>query len=133
MGSSGFGRFGDYPGSGSFSGLGRIGGQGNSGEYNSEADCPVTIDFIILEDVATSEYYTTRHELPMQGEIVELKNALHEGRLVVISSSTREIIGNLPTRYNYLYYCVESGMHYSGNVLSSGERPMPYVTVDLHA
>ena len=133
MGSSGYGRFGDYPGSSSFGSYGGTGNQGNSSEYNRELDCPVAIDLIILEDVATSEYYSTRHRLPSPGEDVELKDCLHEGRLVVISSSTGEIIGNLPTEYNYLFNCIESGMHYSGNVRSSGEFPMPFVTVSLHA
>ena len=129
MGSSGYGRFGDYPGSSSFGSYGGTGNQGNSSEYNRELDCPVAIDLIILEDVATSEYYSTRHRLPSPGEDVELKDCLHEGRLVVISSSTGEIIGNLPTEYNYLLDCLTKGYLYEGEVSGSFETPVPSVYI----
>lgn len=132
MGSSGFGRFGNYPVGGSGAGSGGIGGQSGSGGFGGEDSCPADIDQIFLEDVATSEYYVKRGVLPGFGERVELLDHLYLRRLVVASAATGEIIGNLPTEFNKLLFCIKRGMHYSGTVLSSGTTPVPYVTVNLH-
>lgn len=125
MGSSGSGKFGTY----------RIGSD-NSGDMrakSAEVGCPKTIENLKLEDIATSEYYLNRKSLPVAGEEVLLYNKVFNGRLVVKAKSTNEIIGNVPTQYNYLINCIKSGMNYLGTVVASGVTPVPYVIVTLNA
>jgi len=138
MGSSGSGRFGTYRvgtgketgGSGSGIGGGSIeGAGGNTGEI----ECPNTIENIRLEDVATSEYYVRNQFLPSSGEAVSLHSTIYKGRLVVRTTSTGEIIGNLPTQYNFLINCIKKGMNYTGSIVASGEKPVPFIVVTLNA
>jgi len=125
MGSSGSGRFGTY----------RIGGEAgaNGGGISGtgEVGCPEVIENIRLEDVATSEFYTNNHMLPAVQSQVTLRDQVFLGRLVVETSDTHEVIGNIPTNYNYLLNCIKNGFHYSGRVISSGESPIPFVVVTL--
>lgn len=136
MGSSGIGRFGNYPmGGGSHSSGGHggtIGGSGTGGGFGGEPVCPSVIEHIRLEDVAISEYYRNNQSLPEVGEDVELSGETLFGRLVVSLTSTGEVIGNLPTEYNYLIDCINEGKAYAGPILSSGISPVPYVVVTLH-
>ena len=131
MGSAGSGQFGTYHvgAGGTVLGKGQNGTGGGSGEF----ECPVRIEYIRLEDVADSEYYINNRSLPAPGEAVELNRSLYKGRLVVSATSTGEILGNLPTEYNYLINCLMSGMDYSGTVISSGTTPVPFVVVTLYA
>jgi hypothetical protein len=131
MGSAGSGRFGTYRiESGQITG-----GNGNDGVGGGigEFECPSNIENIPLEDVATSQYYVTRKSLPSSGDPVELNNTIYRGRLVVMAVSTGEILGNLPTQYNYLINCIKKGMQYSGSVVLSGSTLVPFVVVTLHA
>lgn len=148
MGSSGSGKFGTYhvggsrgtsgqqPGTsnGGFGGISS--GQGYSGVAGGgagEIECPPVIEYIRLEDVAISQYYVSRNSLPNPGEAVELPSDIVNGRLVVTVSSTGEILGNLPTEYNYLINCLKRGITYIGTVASSGVSPVPFAVVSLHA
>ena len=127
VGSTGYGNFENYrvPGS--------KGGQSGSGGANAnEVECPEVIDNIKLEDVATSEFYIKNNRLPNAGSNVHLRVKIHQGRLVVESSNTHEIIGNLPTHLNNLVNCINSGLAYDGTVLSSGTVPIPFVVVRLY-
>ena len=136
MGSSGYGAFGNYrlgSNSGEKGGLNSTNGSGGLyGNGGNERVCPPQIELIKLEDVATSEYYMTHQSVPSLGDVVELATSLYNGRLVVILSSTGEILGNLPTKYNYLIECIKSGVSYTGEVRSSGLIPVPYIVVDLY-
>lgn len=125
MGSSGSGMFGTY----------RNGGAGSLGvgSIEKESGCPARIEQIRLEDVAISEYYLKYENVPSVGMSVELAMQTVGKRLVVISKDTKEVIGNLPVRYNYLNLCIQKGKSYFGNVLSSGLKPIPYVVVNLYA
>lgn len=128
MGSSGSGRFGTYRNTGT----GSSGtGSGVNGGTN-EIECPAIIENIRLEDVATSDYYVNYNSLPSYGDSIYLNNTIYKGRLVVKAISTDEIIGNLPTRYNFLINCLKKGMHYKGFVVASGITPIPFVVVTLH-
>lgn len=130
MGSSGSGRFGDYPSGGNGT-QGKPKG-GNGGKVSEEINCPKTIDLIKLEDVATSDYYQINNRtVPPANTIVHLKKGLHKGRLVIEEPQTHIVIGNLPTKYNYLVYCMVEN-DYLGEVLSSGLKPIPFVTVKLY-
>lgn len=126
MGSSGSGKFGTY-----HIGNGESGIAGTS--EKSEIECPKIIENIRLEDVATSEYYVKHNNLPAIHTKVQIRNKIYLGRLVVETIDTHELIGNLPTQYNYLINCINSGLYYTGNVISSGKLPIPFVVVTLNA
>ena len=128
MGSSGSGAFGTYNIGNNLDGS--IGG--NSGK-KVEVECPKEIENIRLEDVATSEYYLKRNLLPTVNSKVQLRNEVHYGRLVIETFDTNEVIGNIPTRYNYLLNCIKQGIVYTGRVISSGSSPIPFVVVTLNA
>ena len=126
MGSTGSGRFGNYH-------IGEVSGNnGIGGSSAGEITCPETIENIRLEDVATSEFFTKHGTLPVSHSNVELRNSLFCGRLVVETTDTHEIIGNLPTKYNYLITCIKRGSNYNGVVISSGISPIPFVVVTLN-
>ncbi len=125
MGSTGSGRFGTYPGGGTS----RVNGIGDT----NEIECPSEIENIKLEDVATSDYYSARHSLPAAQSRVQLRDKIHQGRLVVESCDTSEIVGNVPVQYNYLLNCIKDGMLYAGRVVSSGTSPIPFIVVTLNA
>ena len=137
MGSGGTGKVGTYrTGNGkgaSGSGTGVGGGAGGSGSGTHEIECPAIIENIRLEDVATSDYYVHHNLLPSSGNSVYLNNTIYNGRLVVKATSTDGILGNLPTQYNYLINCIKKGMQYRGAVIASGNSPVPFVVVTLHA
>jgi hypothetical protein len=138
MGSTGSGSFGNY----------RVGNNGDSevvckgegsgttggtGKGTGEIECPKKITNISLEDVATSEYYMQHRALPVAGEAIHLRNKVHNGRLVVEKKDTKEILGNLPTQYNYLINCIKKDVHYSGVVISADNTPIPFIVVTLNA
>ena len=123
MGSTGSGNFGSYHGNGENS---------NSGDPG-EIKCPTVIENIRLEDVATSEYYTINHSLPSSGEAICLRDKIHNGRLVVEKIDTHEILGNLPIQYNYLVNCIQKGMQYKGSIITTGEKPIPFIVVNMNA
>lgn len=137
MGSSGSGKFGNYHIDKNFNESKQNNGTNTSGiggavEGHGEVMCPNSIELIKLEDVPFSEYYKMYNNVPAKDEKVKLRNTLHNGRLVVELLSTSEIIGNLPTEYNYLFNCVRKGKAYFGEINSSGISPIPYVVVSLH-
>jgi len=121
MGSSGSGSFGTYHTD-----------MHNGGGDNGEIKCPQTIDMINLEDVATSDFYSKYRTLPSISTHVKLRSKISFGRLVVETANNHEILGNLPTEYNFLINCINTGYVYIGEVLSSGNLPIPYITVKLH-
>lgn len=139
MGSAGSGKFGTYRvGNGQTTGGTGSGGAGGAtgggiGGGTGEIECPSVIENIRLEDVATSDYYVNHKSLPSPGDPVELHNTVYNGRLVVKATSTAEVLGNLPTQYNYLINCIKKGMQYTGTVVASGMTPVPFVVVTLHA
>jgi len=129
MGSTGSGSFGNYRigrNGGETSGKGGIGGM-------EEIECPTLIENIRLEDVATSEFYVNNNStLPAPGTKVQVRDKVYLGRLVVETEDTKQVLGNLPTQYNYLLTYITKGMYYSGNVISSGNTPVPFVVVTLN-
>jgi len=135
MGSTGSGKFGDYRvGNGKLMGNSNTNTSGGvGGSKSGEIECPSIIENIRLEDVATSEYYVKNRSLPPSGDNVSLYTTIFKGRLVVNATSTGEIIGNLPTQYNYLINCMKSGLNYTGAVVASGQKPIPFVVVTLNA
>lgn len=134
MGSSGNGSFGNYKPDNMKKNKSAGRGQGFKGlASGDEIECPTEITMIRLEDVQQSEYFAQHSTVPPKGAAVLLSKKLHFGRLVVVASDTNEIIGNLPTQYNFLLNCLNSGKNYFGNVVNSDVKPVPYVVVTLHA
>lgn len=127
MGSSGSGKFGNYR----IGESNNIGGNGSGGP--GEIECPTLIENIKLEDIASSDYYKNNGTLPSAGTDVQLREVVHLGRVVVETVDSHVIIGNLPTQYNYLLACLKKGMHYAGQVISSGVSPISFVVVTLNA
>jgi hypothetical protein len=134
MGSAGSGKFGTYP-SGKRQVIGNegIGSTSNTFGEACEIECPTVIEHISLEDIATSEYYVNNQSLPSKDILIEVSNKVYRGRLVVKVVPTNEILGNIPTEYNYLKVCIEKGIQYTCSVIALGEKPVPFLSIKLHA
>lgn len=134
MGSAGSGRFGTYRigDTGGTSATGSTEG-GTSGTGTGEIECPQMLENIPLEDVAVSEYYQKHNMLPGRGTPVKLRSTIYRGRLVIETTDSSEILGNLPTQYNTLVNCIKKGLKYSGVIVASGINPVPFVVVTLNA
>lgn len=118
MGSSGTGRLTDYSGSKN--------DQGGGGGTNGQDKCkePITVQ---LEEVARSSYYVAHNDVPPKGTPVHLE---YKTRLAVQTSSG-ELLGYLPTAYNYLAGCLKEGNQYRGSVQASGNSAVPAILVAL--
>ena len=112
MGSTGSGRFTDYP-----------------GEPGSDDKCEKAIA-AKLEDVEQCEYYKKHGTVPTVGAVLELA---HKKR-VVAQTQSGEIVGNLPTQFNYLAGCLRQGYSYTGQVRDSKSGPpVAIVSADFGA
>ncbi len=134
MGSTGSGRFTDYSGSGS-SGSGTSGAKGkgssSTGGASGEDRCSLPLTGVRLQEVERMEYYEAHENVPREGTQVVIRSELFSGRIAVQTRSGREILGVLPTRFNYIRGCLGRGYRYSGDVSSSSLEPTPTVVVDL--
>lgn len=140
MGSSGTGRFRDYPGTPSGSsktdkkfGGGDNGGdaEGSGGGSGKQDQCLLVLENVALEEVARSEYFIAYKILPPAGTAVAVRSSLCGGRIGVETVPALELVGLLPTEYNYLLRCMKQGYKYSGKVSSARSQPIPVVRVDL--
>jgi hypothetical protein len=111
MGSSGNNTFGNYAPSGT-------------------TKCDDTLD-AELEDVARHEYYKKHSRVPPKSTLVRVRKGQLAGRLVVEEVATSDVIGNLPTRLNYLALCQEKDYEYKGEVTASRNGKTPTVEVHL--
>ena len=118
MGSSGSGNFTDYSNNSSSS---KKQG-GSSGEDICERAFSTS-----LEDVDRSEYYVNYSTLPSAG--TPIKITLNK-RLQAVTEKN-EVIGNLPTSYNYLANCMKNGFNYGGQVISSKTKPIATIQIDV--
>ncbi|WP_057914485.1 hypothetical protein [Peribacillus muralis] len=117
MGSSGVDKFGDYP-----------------GNTNLTKDmCRMERKNVGLEEVGRSEYFNVHGDVPAIIEPIVLSDQLKNGRLVVLSETTGEEIGFLPSTYSSLLACMRKGFSYRGDIVYSVLRPIPKVDVDLNA
>lgn len=122
MGSTGSGRFSDYPGTG---GTGS-GGAGDGGGPAGEDRCTRAFN-VTVQDVEHGEYHTNRSTVPPVG--TELSIELRK-RLVAVDASG-ESVGNLPTSFNYIADCLSSGFSYAGVVSASSDGPTATVIADF--
>lgn len=117
MGSSGSGRFSDYPGTGS--------GSSGSGTGSGGTDrCALAVD-ASLEDIEQSDFFKSNGTPPSVGTALRIEQ---RKRLVAITDKG-EVVGNIPTQLNYLAACIASGWKYEGRVRASSSGP-PVATVD---
>lgn len=119
MGSSGPGNFSDY------SNYPRA-IKGMTGAVDSEDKCALAFSTLI-EDVDTCEYYSKKGVLPAVGTEVYVDFKVR----LVVKSNNGLIIGYLPTKYNYLRYCIVKGFTYTGVVSNVSSTPINTVVVDI--
>jgi hypothetical protein len=127
MGSTGSGRFTDYP---------RADRQQNStnggdGTGRPTADDRCTRSFgVVLEDVEHCDFFRDHGGVPAAGTTLRIS---HRKRITAETSSG-EAVGNLPTSHNYLAGCLRDGYTYVGTVReSSNGPPVAIVSVDFAA
>src|ERR1700694_3556640 len=122
MGSSGSGRFSDYPGSSKEKESG--GGGAAAGDRCARAFGTS------LEDVEHCYYFKKHGTTPSVGTVLHVA---HKKRMVAQTDSG-EIVGNLPTSFNYLAACLKDGYTYVGQVRTSSVKgPVAVVAVDFAA
>jgi hypothetical protein len=127
MGTSGSGRLTDYPGS---SKPKTNGGDGEGGGGIPSADRCARAISANLEDVEHCTYFKTHKISPPLGTQLHIA---HQKRLVA-QTDAGEVVGNLPTRFNYLAACMEDGYTYVGKVRdSSNGPPIAIVAADFAA
>lgn len=119
MGSTGSGRFSDYPGS-----RPKEGGQG--GGSSGEDRCAKALS-CALEELEKCEYVTENASVPPANEMLSLS---HRGRIFAIDANGKTV-GALPTKFNYLADCLAAGFVYEGRVTSSVKIPTLSVDVDF--
>lgn len=117
MGSTGSGRLSDYS---RFRGAvkGVTGGE----DLINKCDRAVAT---VLEDVETCDYYKKNGKVPAKGTYVKIALKI---RLVAIDEKG-DVIGYLPTEYNYLLECLNDGYQYEGEVSGSFETPVVSVYI----
>ena len=127
MGSTGSGRLRDYPKRHAKK-KSRKGGGGGGGSEDDR--CKEPIGGVELENVERCTYYRNHGAVPPQGTDIALLNRLADGRLAIVIGATRETVGHLPTRLNYLQSCL-SQHSYEGEVTASSMGRIARVTIDL--
>tara|TARA_R110002049_G_scaffold189745_1_gene358343 strand:+ start:471 stop:857 length:387 start_codon:yes stop_codon:yes gene_type:complete len=125
MGSSGSGRFTDYPGT--KTNESSEDGSSASGGASGVDKCSQAFN-TLLEDVGNSEYYSQSKNVPPVGEQLDI---VFDGRRVFAVDTNGVKVGALPTSFNYLVACMEDGFSYVGLVNSSADSPVPTVTADF--
>jgi hypothetical protein len=131
MGSSGTNKFTDFPGTSRGSAKTPKGGGGASGGSPGDtAQCERPLSNVALEEVAVCDYFVTNHGLPATGTPVSVRKAL-VGHRIAVETTGGEVVGYLPTDFNYLLRCMTGGFSYSGKVVSAKTKPVQVVRVDL--
>ena len=117
MGSTGSGRLSDYS---RFRGAvkGVTGGE----DLINKCDRAVAT---VLEDVETCDYFKKNGKIPEKGTYVKI--AL-KTRLVALDENG-DVIGYLPTEFNYLLECLNDSYQYEGEVSGSFNNPVHSVYI----
>ncbi len=137
MGSAGTHTFTDYPGSGGgrppSNGKSGSGGGGTGGGGGTVDKCENGISDLPLEEVALSDFYTEHEKPPPEKTKVRVRETLVDGRVAVETDPGSEVIGYVPTAYNYLRKCISKGWSYRGKISSSSSGKIPKIQIDLSA
>jgi hypothetical protein len=118
MGSTGSGTFSDYQG---------YKGGSNQGGASNDDKCAKAF-FTDLEEVANCDFFAKTNNVPPKDSIVYVNFG---GVRIEIINAERICIGYLPTKYNYLLACMNSGIEYTGIIVYSTLKPMPFVNVAI--
>lgn len=125
MGSSGSGRFSDYPGTKATKVAGD--GAGMGGGASGIDRCKQAFH-VTLEDVGNSEFYSKFRRVPVAGD--QLGIVFEKKRIFAIDVNGIKV-GALPTAFNYLVACMADGITYVGVVSSAAISPIPTVDADF--
>lgn len=81
-----------------------------------------------LEEVSRCFYFLS-HKIvpPIKSNIYVVFN----GKRIAVENESGEEIGYLPTKYNYIKFCIDEKFKYSGVITHSSLSPIPTVTVDI--
>ena len=112
MGSSGSGRFSDYTGTNKD----KSGGGGSSGvdACSKPFECE-------LEEVERSTYFSTHKALPA----IDADLTLFFERRIGAQTSNGELVGYLPTQFNYVASCLREGWQFPATVINVTVKPFP--------
>lgn len=129
MGTTGTGRFTDYP-AGKKDNVGGGGGGGTTGGSSPVNQCEVALRDVRLEEVERCDYFSAHGSVPPVGTPVRVRKAL-VGKRMGAETFAGEVVGVFPTKFNYLRTCIEQGYKYEGKVFSSQSGKLPAVVVEL--
>ncbi len=125
MGSSGSGRFSDYPATKAKEVVGD--GVGVAGGTSGVDKCKQAFH-VLLDDVGNSDFYSQFKNVPAVG--AQLGIFFDKKRVFAVDVNGVKV-GALPTSFNYLVACLEDGVTYVGLVSSSAVSPVPTVDADF--
>ena len=117
MGSTGTGRFKDY----------QVGTEGQKNGGSSEDDQCDKEFSVFLEDLERSEFYINHESLPEVGTQL----IISASKRVTAYAESGEIVGNLPTQFNYLKFCIDEGYIYTSLVAQSMTNPNLRVEISV--
>jgi hypothetical protein len=126
MGSSGSGKFHNYPPSGGK----KAGSSGPQGKSPTRDRCAEELSDVQLEEVGRSTFFEAHDGVPKAGTAIVLRSATVGPRLS-IDTADGESVGFLPTEYNYLAVCLKKGFSYAGEVTKSSKAPVPGIHINL--
>ncbi len=79
----------------------------------------------VVEEVETCEYFVKHGKVPAKGTYVKIALKTRVAAL----DEQGDVIGYLPTEYNYLLECLNDGYQYEGEVSGSFDIPVPSVYI----
>jgi hypothetical protein len=132
MGTQGTNKFKDYPGTPRGGASGAKAGGPSSEDPGDVPLCERRLTGVPLEEVGRCDYFRAHSTIPAVGTPVVVRKKLVGGRIGV-ETTGGELIGFLPTDYNYLLRCMKQGYSYAGQVTSIAAKPIPVVRVDLES
>ncbi|WP_230948520.1 hypothetical protein [Burkholderia stagnalis] len=125
MGSSGSGRFSDYPGTKAKEVAGD--GTGVAGGASGVDRCKQAF-CSVLEDVGQCDFYSQFKKVPAPG--TQLSIFFDKKRVFAVDVNGVKV-GALPTSFNYLATCLAGGVTYVGVVKSSVDKPVATIEADF--
>lgn len=111
MGSRGSGNFSDYP---------------SGEEKDNQCDQAFAVS---LEDIEHCDFFKRHAAVPPIGTVLTLT---HQKRIVA-QTQAGEVVGNLPTGFNYLASCLRLGYTYQGQVRLARTGSVAVVSADFIA
>ncbi|MET6996394.1 hypothetical protein [Chitinophaga defluvii] len=121
MGSTGSGSFSDYSRHKPTNSEGANGGSSGKDKCGEAFSCS-------LEEVGRCFYFINYGNVPpVETEVFVSFNGVR----LVVENKLKEEIGYLPTKFNYIKYCLDDKFKYGGTVTASSITSTPSVNVDI--